>query len=203
MNEELYLSNWKKILNDRAEQVVDKFKRIEGISALILAGSLGGGKPWPLSDIDIIPIYENNLSYQANEQIKQIRVELLNEWINEGWRTALDVGSLYFDNGEVEDIVNSETGDLERVLKNNSLYHSLDKGYQGKAVYDPQGYGTQLIRWFNKYRFDFCIKLFCRLALFSRTEARSFHSAKRSLQFNSSAFCINSHKPCINLFNKF
>ncbi|MDF2719449.1 MAG: hypothetical protein K0R28_6374 [Paenibacillus sp.] len=99
MNERSYFADWRAVLDRRVAEVVDCYSKVEGVRALILGGSLGGGEPWPLSDIDIIPIYEDSHQSTANETIRELRVQLIEGWEQEGWRTALDVGSLYFPAG--------------------------------------------------------------------------------------------------------
>ncbi|GIP34674.1 nucleotidyltransferase domain-containing protein [Paenibacillus sp. J2TS4] len=153
MNEEIYLANWRTILENRAEEVASRFRQIPGVRALILGGSLGRGEPWPLSDIDIIPIYDNNHEDEANERIKELRAELVQEWEQAGWRTALDVGTLYFNVEMVSRVVDSRPDDLDSLLDNVSCYHCLDKAYRGRPLVDPDGVGSDLVRWFNAHRF--------------------------------------------------
>jgi hypothetical protein len=64
---------WAPTLRDRAARAA----RVRG---LLLGGSLDDGTPWPLSDIDILPIYEAALAE---------RVALLARWGREGWYTPL------------------------------------------------------------------------------------------------------------------
>lgn len=193
MSEEAYLSHWKSILEDRTKYAVEKFKEVKGVRALILGGSLGADNPWPLSDIDIIPIYDDDRFCEANEQVKQIRLDTLKIWKEQGWRTALDVGTLYFRVSDVRTIIQSSAEELTRLLENRSLYHSLDKGYQGKAVYDPDGLGIQFVRWFNRYRFDSGV-----ISIRLNTLMRSFKDNIKELahymgeeQFVESTFYLN------------
>ncbi|RKN85405.1 nucleotidyltransferase domain-containing protein [Paenibacillus ginsengarvi] len=153
MNEIDYLADWKAILERRALQTVETFRRSEGVKALILGGSLGRGEPWPLSDIDIIPIYEPGRELTANERIKQLRAELIEEWEREGWRTALDVGTLYWSADLAADVVNVDSTVFEGLFDNLSVYHSLDKAYLGQAVYDPERIGADLLEWIRRNRF--------------------------------------------------
>lgn len=153
MNEETFLANWRTILENRAEEVISRFRQVPGVRALILGGSLGRGETWPLSDIDIIPIYDNNHEDEANERIKELRTESIREWELAGWRTALDVGSLYFNVEMVSRVINSRPSDLDSLLDNLSCYHCLDKAYQCRVLVDPDGYGSDLVQWFNAHRF--------------------------------------------------
>ena len=49
-----FLSDWRTVLDQRVEQVRAALTTVDGLSAAVLAGSLGRGEPWPLSDIDLI-----------------------------------------------------------------------------------------------------------------------------------------------------
>ncbi|TMV48393.1 hypothetical protein FE783_17920 [Paenibacillus mesophilus] len=154
MNEQSYLADWRSVLDRRAEEVVGRCCKVEGVKVLILGGSLGGGEPWPLSDIDIIPIYEDGYEHAANETIRELRVRLIEGWVQEGWRTALDMGKLYFTAGLASDLVRAERSAFESMLDLPSVYYSLDKAYGGRAAYDPDGIGGELVRWFNRNRFE-------------------------------------------------
>ncbi|TNJ65373.1 hypothetical protein FE784_15225 [Paenibacillus hemerocallicola] len=154
MNERSYLADWRAVLDRRVVEVVDCYSKVEGVRALILGGSLGGGKPWPLSDIDIIPIYEDCDQSTANETIQELRVRLIEGWEKEGRRTALDVGTLYFPAGLASKIVQAEPASFETLLDQPSVYYCLDKAYGGRALFDPLGIGRDLVNWFNRHRFE-------------------------------------------------
>lgn len=154
MNERSYFADWRAVLDRRVAEVVDCYSKVEGVRALILGGSLGGGKPWPLSDIDIIPIYEDSHQSTANETIRELRVQLIEGWEQEGWRTALDVGTLYFPAGLASKIVQADPSSFETLLDQPSVYHCLDKAYGGRVLSDPCGIGRELVNWFNRHRFE-------------------------------------------------
>lgn len=150
MNEKTYLADWRAILERRAEQVAESFCRVEGVRALIVGGSLGGGKPWPLSDIDIIPIYDRGREAEANERVKELRQRLMERWETEGWKSSLDVGTLYLTADSVAELVRAGDAEIAAQLDNLSVYHILDKAYGGRAVYDPDRIGVELLRWIGR-----------------------------------------------------
>lgn len=153
MNEQSYLADWRSVLNRRAAEVVDRCGKVEGVKALLLGGSLGGGEPWPLSDIDIIPIYEDGYEHAANETIRELRVRLIEGWEHEGWRTALDMGKLYFTADLATNVARAGHASYDMLLDQPSVYYCLDKAYGGQALYDPDGIGRELVQWFNRNRF--------------------------------------------------
>ncbi len=148
-----YLRQWEAVLRDRARGAVAAFAAIDGVAGLIVGGSLGGGTPWPLSDIDILPIYEDDRAERAAEAIARRREALIARWTGEGWHTGLDVGTLAFTSREVGAVVHADPAEALRALHDDRWYHSLDKGYRGSAAYDPGGLASALARWFTATRF--------------------------------------------------
>lgn len=149
-----FLADWQAILDGRVREAVDRISGIEGVDGLILAGSLGAGQPWPLSDIDLLPIYRDDQHDEAVAEVESFRLELLDEWSGQGWRTGLDIGRLRFTTGELERAFANGDPDPVAMVDDERWYHSIDKGYGGRAVFDTDSQATGLARWFTRYRFD-------------------------------------------------
>lgn len=149
-----FLADWRAILNARVDAAVDRISAIDGVAGLILAGSLGTGEPWPLSDIDLLPIYRDDRHEVAAAEVESCRLELLDEWSRQGWRSGLDIGRLRFTTGELERAFASGEPDPVTMLDDERWYHTIDKGYGSRAVYDPSGHAITLARWFTRHRFD-------------------------------------------------
>src|SRR5687767_10133376 len=96
---------------------------------LILAGSVGRGEAWPLSDIDFLPIYDDGLEKQARSDVEAMRVELLDAWDPEGYWTSVDVGRLAFRRSEVVQALALPAHKAVLYLDDPRWFHSLDKGY--------------------------------------------------------------------------
>ncbi len=148
-----FLANWKRILDRRVDEAVKLFTEIRGVHGLVLAGSTGRGEPWPLSDIDLLPIYEDGQE-GAQAEIARRRTEMLDRWVDEGWWTGLDIGTLVFTRGEVIRILGPDGPGLMEVLRDDRWYHSVDKGYGGRAVHDPDGLAAALAEWLTEQRFS-------------------------------------------------
>lgn len=149
-----FLKNWRVIANHRIAQAIDVISRVDGVAGLILAGSHGAGNPWPLSDIDLLPIYRDDQIDGAIEAVERNRLVMLDEWSTQGWRTGLDIGRLRFTTGELRRGFMSGEPDLVSLLTDERWYHSIDKGFGGRAVFDPDGLAGPLARWFTRHRFD-------------------------------------------------
>jgi len=149
-----FLADWRAILDARVASAVDRISLIDGVDGLILAGSLGAGQPWPLSDIDLLPIYRYDRQEEAVAAAEVCRLELLAEWSNQGWRSGLDIGRLRFTTGELERAFADGDPDPAAMLGDDRWYYSIDKGYGSRAVFDRSGQATTLARWFTRHRFD-------------------------------------------------
>jgi hypothetical protein len=48
---------WRELLDQRLAEAVADLGAVPGVRGLIVCGSIGRGRPRPLSDIDLVPIY--------------------------------------------------------------------------------------------------------------------------------------------------
>ncbi len=104
--------------------------------------------------IDLIPVCDDEQADIALERIRQLRIELVSKWEREGWRTSLDVGTLHFKASEAMELIEASQEDFQKWLSwHSSLNYCLDKGYRGKAVYDPDSIAGSLIDRFHRFRF--------------------------------------------------
>lgn len=149
-----FLANWESILARRVAEAVEACAEIDGVCGLMLAGSVGRGEPWPLSDIDLLPIYDDDHVEEARAEIERRRVEILGRWVNEGWYTGLDVGRLMFTRNELIRVLGPSGPDIATLLRDDRWYHSLDKGWRGRAAYDPMDLVDALAHWITEHRFS-------------------------------------------------
>lgn len=149
-----FLAEWRTRLCERTERAVAAISAIDGVEGLILAGSIGAGQPWPLSDIDLLPIYGGQKQSAAREAVEAARLALIDQWLDEGWWTGVDIGRLCFTAEELRRVFHSPDPDPVPLLTDDRWYHSIDKGYRGRPVHDPQGLAKPLAGWFTAHRFD-------------------------------------------------
>jgi hypothetical protein len=150
----LFLTRWRDIMTQRIVQAASAIGGIDGVESLILAGSNGTANPWPLSDIDLIPIYADTTQTAAITQIDETRLALLEAWSTEGWHTGVDVGRLRFSVDELKSAFAAGDPDPVALLADERWYHSIDKAYGGRALIDPDGHAARLAAWFTTHRFD-------------------------------------------------
>jgi hypothetical protein len=146
-----YLADWRTILDRRIDEAVAAFAGVDGVVGLILAGSTGRGEAWPLSDIDLLPIYAADRIDAARDEVERRRVAILPGWTEEGWWTGLDIGKLAYTRDEVTRVLQTQ-GDLD-LFRDDRWYFGLDKGFQGREVFDPEGLAAGLAGWFTANRF--------------------------------------------------
>jgi len=149
-----FLDDWEAILARRVDEALTTFRDVEGLHGLVLAGSVGRGDPWPLSDLDLLPIYGDDALDSVAAEIDRRRRILLARWIAEGWWTGLDIGRLRFTRSEVERVLEADEAMRREVLGEDRWYYSLDKGYGGRALFDVDGLTTALAAWFTAHRFS-------------------------------------------------
>ncbi len=169
-----FLEHWREVVNHRLAQAIGTIRRVDGVAGLILAGSHGAGNPWPLSDIDLLPIYRDDRADEAIEAVERHHLAMLDEWSTQGWRTGLDIGRLRFTTGELRQAFANGDPDPVSLLGDDRWYFSIDKGFGGRAVFDPDGQTELLAQWFTRHRFD--------PAVVVERLARSVSSATECLQ---------------------
>lgn len=150
---EAFLVDWEAILARRVDEALATFRAVEGLHGLVLAGSVGRGEPWPLSDLDLLPIYADDRLASAAAEIEQRRRVLLQRWIAEGWWTGLDIGRLRFTRSDVERGLSADDATVFDLLSDDRWYYSLDKGFGGRAVLDPDGVTASFVQWLTARRF--------------------------------------------------
>ena len=127
---------------------------MRGVVAVVVAGSLGRGEPWPLSDIDIVPIYEDGEETNSSRELS-VRAEALGSaWEAEGIRTDVDVGNIWFTDREAREAVALSPARTVPRLADFRWYHGIDKPYGGRAAWDPTGVAQDFLRWVNRIRFS-------------------------------------------------
>ena len=123
-----FLADWETILARRVGEALAAFRGVEGPHGLVLTGGVGRGEPWPLSDIDRLPICADDRIDSAAAEVDRRRLALLRRWVGEGWWTGLDIGRLRFARGEVEQGLGADDAAGRELLRDDRWYFSIDSG---------------------------------------------------------------------------
>jgi hypothetical protein len=123
-----FLENWRHVVNHRLAQAIGTIRRVDGVAGLILAGSHGAGNPWPLSDIDFLPIYRDDRVDEAVAAVERHRLAMQDEWSTHGWRTGLDIGRRRFTTGELRRTFANGDPDPVTMIGDDRWYFSIEKG---------------------------------------------------------------------------
>src|SRR5262245_30692907 len=95
----------------RVAEAVALLGDINGVSGLILGGNAGPGE-WPLSDVDIILVYEDAVRDEAAAQVEQRRGQIEDFWGWCGVSGSLDLGSLWVTESEARQVVRAGAAGL-------------------------------------------------------------------------------------------
>ena len=134
---ESYFLSWRDTLDQRLTATVESLSTVHGIVAIVVAGSLGRGEPWPLSDIDIVPIYAEGAETGSGRRVAAKAVELEAAWEAEGIRTDVDVGNIWFTDREVREAVARSPGQtVIRIISARKANRREVREYEQNTVDD-------------------------------------------------------------------
>jgi predicted nucleotidyltransferase len=146
------MDRWRELLEERLEETVASLGSAPGVRGLVIGGSVGRGEPWPLSDIDVLPIVA--ATPEAGAEIERRRAALVDWWAASGRAQTLDVGWLAFTAAEVEQAVRSGPAHLMEKMPDLRWFHGTDKAFGGRGAADPDGLAEDFAQWVTAVRFD-------------------------------------------------
>lgn len=146
-------NRWRQLLDQRLHEAVTVLGQTPGLHGLIIAGSVGRGEPWPMSDIDLLPIYDPTDPAEAAAQLDQRRAELVDWWAASGRAQTLDVGWLAFTTTEISDAVAAGPEQAASRLGDPRWFHGLDKAFGGYAADPDDEHTVSFTQWISAARF--------------------------------------------------
>lgn len=145
-------TRWRQLLDERLAEAISTLSAVPGIRGLVLAGSVGRGEPWPLSDIDILPISTEGSDTEA--QIERCHASLIDWWAASARAQTLDIGWLRFTDREVAHAIGLGAAETAQLMSDRRWLHGTDKAYGGRGVGDPDGLAKAFAQWATKHRFE-------------------------------------------------
>jgi hypothetical protein len=143
---------WRELLDQRLGEAVADLGTVPGVRGLIVGGSLGRGQPWPLSDIDLVPVYAEG--FEPTAEVKRRHAALIDWWASSGRAQTLDVGWLAFSDGEVAAASGCGPAEAAAWMADRRWLHGVDKAFGGRAATDPDGLARMFLEWIDEVRFD-------------------------------------------------
>jgi predicted nucleotidyltransferase len=145
-------ARWRILQAERLQEAVEVIGSIKGVVGVVVAGSVGRGEAWPLSDIDLVPIVREKST--ALEEIGRLQADLVDWWAASGHAQTLDVGWLAFTEAEVRRAITFEPAEVINLLGEPRWFHGLDKVYGGYGDADRHGLAEAFAAWATAIRFD-------------------------------------------------
>lgn len=142
---------WRELLAERVEEAIAEIGSVEGVSGLVVGGSVGRGEAWPMSDIDIIPIFGSGCD--PTEGIRAAQGRLETWWAGSGRAQEVDVGKLYFSIDELDELTQRNAELVASRMSDPRWFHGLDKSFGGYAAADPDGVAGAFSAGMNTLRF--------------------------------------------------
>lgn len=147
-------NRWKQLLDQRLHEAITVLGQTPGLHGLIVAGSVGRGEPWPMSDIDLLPVYDDSTDpAESAVQLDQRRAALVDWWAASGRAQTLDIGWVAFTTTEIRDAVAAGPDHAAARIVEPRWFHGLDKAYGGHAADPDDELGTTFATWIHTVRF--------------------------------------------------
>jgi predicted nucleotidyltransferase len=143
---------WRELLQERLDEAIAVLGAVPGVRGLIIGGSMGRGDPWPLSDIDLLPVYATSL--EPAREVQQRHAALIDWWAASGRAQTLDVGWLAFTDDEIRAAVLAGPAEAAARMTDRRWFHGIDKAFGGRAAADPSGLAQTFLDWVTAIRFD-------------------------------------------------
>jgi hypothetical protein len=145
---------WKQLLDERLHEATNVLGQTPGVHGLIVGGSVGRGEPWPMSDIDLLPIYDDSTDPEGSAaELDQRRAALVDWWTGSGRAQALDVGWLAFTTTEIRHAVAAGPDHAVARIAEPRWFHGIDKAYGGHAANPDDELGNAFAEWIRTVRF--------------------------------------------------
>lgn len=129
----MIVKRWRELIETRCQEAVNAILAVDGVVDVVIGGSVGRGEPWPLSDIDLLPVIVGQVE-DVVARVEVVRAELVDWWAASGRAQTLDVGWLAFTTDEVDEIAGSGPAAAVARVGQARWLHGTDKAVGGRGA---------------------------------------------------------------------
>ena len=143
---------WRELHAERLAEASSAMMEVPGIDGLILGGSVARNQHWPLSDIDIIPIWQAGCV--DDPAMQRVQASLVDWWAASGRAQTLDVSWIRFDTHEAARLTEGDTTTLSTLMSDPRWFHGIDKTTGGRALPGSSQLTRAFAEHINQLRFE-------------------------------------------------
>jgi len=130
----VFTSRWRELLAERTQEAARLVGAVPGVAGLVIGGSVGRGEPWPMSDIDVLPVYRSAAARDRDAgEVARVQAELVDWWAASGRAQCLDLSWIFFTATEITQAVADGAAGLATRMEDRRWFHGIDKAYGGRA----------------------------------------------------------------------
>jgi predicted nucleotidyltransferase len=145
------VQRWKELLDERLHEAVTVLGTVPGIRGFLVGGSVGRGEAWPMSDIDLLPVFSS--AHPDLATLVHRRDGLAHWWAGSGRAQSLDVGGLAFTAAEIREATAAGPSWVIAKFGERRWFHGLDKAYGGHAADPADHLVAGFTAWITETRF--------------------------------------------------
>ncbi|WP_019545197.1 nucleotidyltransferase family protein [Streptomyces sulphureus] len=142
---------WNQLLAERLEESLRILGAVAGVQSLIVGGSVGRGEPWPMSDIDLLPVFAS--TKEPADEVAEQQSELVDWWAASGLAQTLAVGWLSFTAPELRETMAEGVQGLVGRMSDPRWFHALDMTYGGYPGTPDDKLTEEFVSWATEMRF--------------------------------------------------
>ncbi|GAB2616146.1 hypothetical protein Aab01nite_28830 [Paractinoplanes abujensis] len=145
------MKHWRELKEDRLREAITVLGRVPGVRGFLIGGSLGRGDPWPMSDIDLLPVYDDPA---ADDPVRRGQLEMVDWWAGSGLAQSLDLSWLSFTTAEVRAAMAAGPEALAATITGDRRwFHGIDKAYGGRPSDPADDLLSGFAAWITSNRF--------------------------------------------------
>ncbi|MBL7261957.1 nucleotidyltransferase domain-containing protein [Paractinoplanes lichenicola] len=173
----MHSERWRELKEDRLHEAITVLGRVPGVRGFLIGGSLGRGEPWPLSDIDLLPVYDDP---EADLPVRQGQLEMVDWWAGSGLAQSLDLSWLSFTTDEIRSAMTAGPEALAgTIAEDRKWFHGIDKAYGSRPSDPSEELTAGFANWLTSARFHPSV-VTARIAEWRRQALTAADTAQKS-----------------------